>query len=104
MKLLVVTAIREYYKTVDAIFDRNGIKKYSVADIRGVGNNEHPDHIHNWFGGAAMKDELFDSVMLFCFTDDITAQKTLLDLKNYNETEEPLFPIRALILPVEQSI
>lgn len=104
MKLLIVTAIRECYKTADDIFDRNGIKKYSLTNISGVGNNEIPDLIGNWFGHISTKDEFFDSVMMFCFTDKDTARKTLADLKAYNETEQPQFPLRALILPVEESI
>jgi len=104
MKLLMVTAIRECYKKADAIFDRNGIKKYSLTNIYGVGDNETPDYIDNWFGNAPMKDEFFDSVMMFCFTDDEIARKTLADLKAYNETEKPRFPLRGLILPVEESI
>ncbi len=104
MKLLIVTAIRECYKTVDAIFDRNNIKKYSLTDIYGVGNNDTPDYPGNWFGNVSMKDDFFDSVMMFCFTDDDTARKTLADLKAHNETEKPQFPLRGLILPVEESI
>ncbi|WP_367916491.1 hypothetical protein [Leadbetterella sp. DM7] len=104
MKLLIVTAIRECYKTADAVFDRNGIKKYSLVNVNGVGNNEMPDYTGNWFGHTSMKDEFFDSVMMFCFTDDDTARKTLADLKAYNETSQPEFPVRALILPVEENI
>lgn len=104
MKLLLVTAIRECLKAVDTIFDRNGIKKYSLTDIHGIGYNEKPDHTDNWFGRSVTKDDLFDSVMMFCFTEDDIAQKILSDLKAYNEVQKPEFPLRALILPVEESI
>lgn len=104
MKLLLVTAIRECQKAVDTIFDSNGIKKYSLTDIYGIGNNSKPDHTGNWFGRSVANENLFDSVMLFCFTEDAVAQKTLADLKTYNETQKPVFPLRALILPVEESI
>jgi len=104
MKLLLVTAIRECYNAVDRIFDSNGIQKYSLTDIHGVGNNGQPDYIGNWFGRSAMKDNVFDSVMMFCFTEDTVAQKTLADLKAYNEIHQPEFPLRALILPVEAHI
>jgi len=104
MKLLIVTAIRECYKTIDTLFDRNGITKYSVTNIYGVGNNQKPDYADNWFGNASMEEALFDSVMMFCFTDDNTARRTLADIKAYNETETPEFPLRVLLLPVEESI
>lgn len=104
MKLLLVTAIRECHQAVDSIFDSNGIQKYSLTDIRGVGNNEKPYHIDNWFGRSAMKDDVFDAVMMFCFTEDAIAQKTLADLKAYNEKNTPPFPLRAWILPVEEGI
>ena len=104
MKLLIVTAIRECYKAVDTIFERNGIKKYSLTNIYGVGNNETPDYMGNWFGATPMKEAFFDSVMVFCFSDDDTTRKTLADLKAYNDAEQPAFPLRALLLPIEESI
>jgi hypothetical protein len=103
MKLLIVTAVHECKATVADIFHQAGLYKYSVTRIHGV-NSEHAESpLGNWFGSPGMKDEN-ESVMLFCFTDNDTAYKTLAALKQYNEHNPSIFPIRALVLPVEESI
>ena len=102
MKLLIVTAIKECQEAVAGIFDQNGIKKYSISKIRGVDNEKESNEIQNWFGSPHHED-LFSSIMLFSFTSDAIARQTLQELNNYNQQEQPAFPVRALILPVEQT-
>lgn len=102
MKLLIVTAIQECQEAVAGIFDRNGIKKYSISKIRGVDNEKESNEMFNWFGSPRHED-LFNSIMLFSFTSDSIARQTLQDLTQYNQQEQPAFPVRAVILPVEQT-
>ncbi|MBP7556308.1 MAG: hypothetical protein KA821_08595 [Chitinophagaceae bacterium] len=103
MKLLIVTAIQECQEAVAGIFDRNGIKKYSLSKIQGVDNEKEANEMYNWFG-SPRHDDLFSSIMLFSFTTDAIARQTLQDLTQYNQQELPAFPVRAVILPVEQTI
>lgn len=103
MKLLIVTAIHECKEAVARIFHETGLHKYSVTDIHGV-NNAHADNpLDNWFASPGM-DGFTESIMMFCFTDDATARKTLTALKQFNNNNSNDFPVRALLMPVEESI
>jgi len=101
MKLLIVTAIKECRKEVAGIFEKNGIKTYSVANIHGVRNDEANNMVDNWFGGNW--DEDYESVMLFSFTDDATAANILADIKFFNIEKKSRFPVKGIIVPIEKT-
>lgn len=103
MKLLIVTAIHECKEAVARIFHETGLHKYSVSNIHGVNNMQAAKLFDNWFASRSM-DGVNESVMMFCFTEDNAANTTLAALKKYNEKNCADFPIRALLLPVEESI
>jgi Zn-dependent membrane protease YugP len=104
MKLIIVTAVRECKKTVADIFHEAGLYKFSVVNMHGV-NSEHADNpVHNWFGTSDTEMNS-ESVMLFCFTNNMAAaHQTLAALKQYNQDTQPDFPIRAILVPVEEIV
>ncbi|MEO5998243.1 MAG: hypothetical protein ABIN89_15960 [Chitinophagaceae bacterium] len=100
MKLLAVTALKEYREKVTTIFRRAGIHVFSATDI--IGFNDGSDHnlINSWFG---ISDARFDYVFLFSFTEDEKANTALQFIREYNLENPGDFPLRAFILPVENS-
>ena len=100
MKLLIVTSLKEYQQTVADIFEEAQIKVFSVTNTIGHKDDHKMNLMDNWFASG---DEHFDSIFLFSFTDDTNAAAALGLIKKYNESMESEFPIRAFILPVEQS-
>ena len=100
MKLLIVTSLKEYQQTVADIFEEAQIKVFSVTNTIGHKDDHTMNLLDNWFASG---DEHFDSIFLFSFTDDNNAATALKLIKKYNESMEYEFPIRAFILPVEQS-
>jgi hypothetical protein len=103
MKLLIVTAIHECKEAVAHIFHETGLHKYSVIDIHGVNNIHAGNMLDNWFASPGT-DDFNEAVMMFCFTEDAAARKTLAALKQYNIDNCNDFPVRALLMPVEESI
>lgn len=100
MKLLIVTSLKEYQQTVAAIFDEAQIKVFSVTNTIGHKDDHNTNLLDNWFASG---EEEFDSIFLFSFTEDANAVTALDLIKKYNENALSEFPIRAFILPVEQS-
>lgn len=100
MKLLVVTSLKEYQKAVAAIFEKAHINVFSVGNIIGHKDDDKVNLLDNWF---ARGDDQFDSILLFSFTEETKAVAALELIKKYNEDAVSDFPIRAFILPVEQS-
>ncbi|GAC1312844.1 MAG: hypothetical protein NVSMB24_35130 [Mucilaginibacter sp.] len=54
-----------------------------------------------WFASGG---EEVNSMMIFSFTASGNAEQGMLLIKDYNETLKENFPVRAFIMPVEQSI
>ncbi len=100
MKLLTVTALKEYSEKVTAIFKKAGIHVFSATDIIGFKDGSDHNLIDNWFG---MSDARFDSVFLFSFTDEEKANNALVFIREYNLENPGDFPLRAFIIAVENS-
>jgi len=100
MKLLIVTSLKEYQQTIADIFEEAQIKVFSVTNTIGHKDDHKMNLMDNWFASG---DEHFDSIFLFSFTDDANAVTALELIKKYNENAVSEFPVRAFILPVEQS-
>ena len=100
MKFLIVTCLKEYQDDVIKIFKEANIHVFSATDVIGFKDNQAPDLLEEWFAAG---DEKFDSLMLFSFTANENAENGIELIKKYNEKSETNFPVRAFILPVEQS-
>lgn len=100
MKLFIVTCLKEYREDVYKIFKQSNIHVFSVTDVIGFKDDQALNLLEDWFASG---DERFDSMMLFSFTADENAEHGMELIKKYNEENETGFPIRAFIVPVENS-
>lgn len=100
MKLLIITSIKEYQQSVADILRKTGISVFSVSETTGFKNNDGEPLMNDWFGTG---EGSFESVVLFSFTTEEKATITVNMLKEYNQKQAEHFPVRAFVLPVEQS-
>jgi hypothetical protein len=100
MKLLVVTSLKEYQKKVGQLMDQAGIAVFSVSETLGFKDNETPSLLDNWFTSGTGQ---FDSIFLFCFTEESKAERAMELIKSYNLQNETGFPIHAFVIPVDTS-
>lgn len=100
MKLLIITSLKEYQKTVAHIADGAGIDVFSITEIMGFKDRKPMNLLDNWFSSG---DEHFNSILFFSFTTEEKANRALELVRNHNSNDETGFPLRAFILPVEQS-
>jgi hypothetical protein len=100
MKLLVVTSLKEYQKTVADIFAKAGIAVFSITETTGFKDHQRPNLLDDWFSSGG---DHFNSLLLFSFTSAANAERALDLVKKYNSESKPAFPIRAFILPVDKS-
>jgi hypothetical protein len=100
MKLLVVTSLKEYQKSLAEIMEQVGIAAFSVTETIGFKDYHEPNLLDNWFSSGG---EQFDSIFLFSFIDSTQADRALLLIKTYNTENNNGFPIRAFVMPVETS-
>jgi hypothetical protein len=100
MKLIIATSLKEYSSAAASIFSESGIHIYSVTKTIGHKEGSVQVSTDSWFG---MSEPLFDSVFLFAFTEDDHAHTALKLVQEYNDLHKTAFPLRAFILPVENS-
>ena len=100
MKLLVITSLKEYLPTISTLLEHAGIAVYSVSSVTGMRSADDSSLVDDWFGSRPGD---FDSILLFSFTGDAPAEKTLALVDAYNRENDTDFPLRAFILPVERS-
>ncbi|MBS1500675.1 MAG: hypothetical protein JST32_01340 [Bacteroidetes bacterium] len=101
MKFLVATCLKEYQDDVSKLFKEAAIGTYSMTDITGVKQDGEPNLLQEWFAAG---DEKFDSVIIFSFAPDENIKRLKLLIEKYNEQHQTGFPVRAFIMPVEETI
>ena len=100
MKLLVITSLKEYQKTVSDILYKSGINVFSVTETIGFKDHQQVNLLDNWFSRGG---DQFDSIFIFSFTSEDKAHSVVEQVKGYNENNDTGFPIRAFVLTVDQS-
>ncbi|WP_321333218.1 hypothetical protein [uncultured Bacteroides sp.] len=96
MKLLVVLSIREYQGEVAKLLEKAGVSIFSVSDTTGYKKRAYNV---GWFGSANGKA---NSIVLFSFTDEVSAYKALENINQCNTDCETPFPVRGFVLAVEE--
>lgn len=100
MKFLIITSIAEDLHAVSAIMEQAGIQVFSVSETVGHKTADHNYQPDNWFGRS---EDGTNALVFFSFTDQEKAQSALQLVKELNAASKAAFPIRAFIMPVEQS-
>ena len=100
MKLLIITCLKEYKQDVADILGKAKVKVFSVSNTTGFKDDHTENLADSWF---AAREESFDSLFIFSFTTAENAQGAMALIKNYNAGTSTAYPVRAFIVPVEQS-
>jgi hypothetical protein len=101
MKLIMITALREYGDTAAGLLKQAGITVFSMTDTIGSKNGSDQNLMDSWFG---LGDAKFDSVFLFSFTEEGKAKTAMALIRDYNGKNPGDFPIQGFLLPVEEGI
>lgn len=98
MKLLIITAVKEYSDQAVALVKKAGITVFSATDIIGFKDGSQHNLLDDWFGTGEAR---FNSVLLFSFAADEQAKQTIELVQEYNQSLADDFPLRAFMVPVE---
>ncbi|MEN8187439.1 MAG: hypothetical protein ABFR05_09945 [Bacteroidota bacterium] len=101
MKLLIITAVKDYEKETLKLFKKARINAWSNLDINGFKTADTENLIGNWFSSAAGN---VNSVMFFTFTDAQKIDALLEEVKSFNDDGDGYNPIRAIVLDIEKSV
>lgn len=98
MKLLIITALKEYSDQAAALLKKAEIHVFSATDISGFKDGSSHNLLDDWFTAGEAR---FDSVLLFSFTTEEKATAVLKLVEEYNHSLAEDFPLRAFIVPVD---
>ncbi|MVM41155.1 hypothetical protein GO730_31435 [Spirosoma sp. HMF3257] len=100
MKLLLVTALKAYKRSISKIMEQSGINAFSITETSGFKGEDSSNLLDSWFASG---DEFYDSIFLFSFTEEAKAEAAMHFIMDHNANVHPKFPIRAFIMPVEKA-
>ena len=100
MKLLIITAIKEFEKNVKDALNHSGVKSFSYHYVRGY-KNESNGSSENWFGASHTE---IDSVMFAVFVEENFAEEIYKKVEFFNAKQKSLSKIHVATMNIEKSI
>ena len=101
MKLVIVTAVKQFQKDILQLFKKAHIENFSSTEIDGYKNASSLFMASNWFSAEKNGNE---SSMFFSFTEDENIDALFTLIKKFNTNLETNNPIKAIVVPIEKSI
>ncbi|MEP0365979.1 MAG: hypothetical protein ABJN36_10860 [Cyclobacteriaceae bacterium] len=83
MKLLLITAVREFEKDIKQILKKAGVRSFSYQQVIGHHDAEGETIDGNWFAGEAAE---FDSVLFHAFVADELTDIVFERVKSFNDS------------------
>lgn len=83
MKLLLVTAVREFEKDIKLILKKAGVRAFSYQHVIGHHDADGETIDGNWFAGEAAE---FNSVLFHAFVADEFTETVFERVKNFNDS------------------
>lgn len=100
MKLLIITAIKEFEKNVKDALNHSGVKSFSYHYVRGY-KNESDGSTENWFGASHTE---IDSVMFAVFIEEKFVEEIYRKVEFFNGKQKSLSKIHVATMNIEKSI
>ena len=100
MKLLIITAIKEFEKNVKDVLNHSGVKSFSYHYVRGY-KNESDGSSENWFGASHTE---IDSVMFAVFIEEKFVEEIYRKVEFFNGKQKSLSKIHVATMNIEKSI
>ena len=99
MKLLLITAIKEFEKDVKNILVKSGAKSFTYHEVQGFKNDEGSKSSTNWFASSYSE---IDSLLFTVFVSVENSVQILEKIKEFNGKQETLSNIHIALIALEQ--
>jgi len=100
MKLLLITAIKEFEKEIKQILKISEVKVYSLKSVMGYKDISDLSVQNNWFATEINESE---SVLFYAFVQKENVDKVFALVSEFNEKQETLSHIHLAMLNIERS-
>ncbi|WP_100611697.1 hypothetical protein [Confluentibacter lentus] len=100
MKLVIITAIKEFEKDIKLLLKKAHVKTFSFRDITGYRDSTEDAVESNWFSSEMNQTE---SILFYAFVNAEYVD-TLFDLiNNFNQQQQSLSHIHLAVVNIEKS-
>lgn len=100
MKLIIITAIKEFEAAVRKELKNASVRNFSFKNVSGYADDSENAKATNWFSPESTMKE---SVLFFAFVDSENVSKLFDGIHAFNELQKSLSNIRIAVLNVEES-
>ena len=100
MKLLLITAVKEFEKEIKQILKKSEVNVYSHKSVMGYKDISDLSLQNNWFASEMNESE---SVFFYAFVEKENVDKVFNLVDQFNEKQESLSHIHLAMLNIERS-
>ena len=101
MKLIIITAIKEFETAVKKILFDAGIKEFTCEDVTGCRDTSKESVGDNWFASEINET---DSVLFWVLAPEPDVNRLLKGAEHFNNGQESQSRIHLAILPIEKQL
>ncbi len=100
MKLLLITAVREFEKDIKQLLKKAQVKSFSYKDVKGFKDNSEDALEANWF--AANEQEM-ESILFYAFVNEEKVDGLFEMVNGFNAEQVSKSNIHIAVLNIEKS-
>lgn len=100
MKLLLITAVKEFEKDIKLMLKKTGVNSFSYKEVKGFKDNSEEALEANWF--AANEQEI-ESILFYAFVDKERVDELFEMVKDFNAKQISKSNIHLAVLNIEKS-
>lgn len=100
MKLLIITAIKEFKKEIQLLLHDSDVKTFSYSKVTGYRDSTSDSVKANWF--ATEMNEI-ESVLFYAFVANSNVNLVMEAVKKLNEKQQTLSQVHVAIVNIEKS-
>jgi nitrogen regulatory protein PII len=99
MKLLLITAVREFEKNIKQILKKAEVKSFSYKDVKGFKDNSEDALEANWFATNMQETE---SILFYAFVQEEKVDGLFDMVKEFNTEQVSKSNIHVAVLNIER--
>jgi hypothetical protein len=100
MKLLLITAVKEFENEIKQLLKKAAVKSFSYQDVKGFKNNAGEAVEFNWFGSEMNET---DSILFYAFAPKEKVDALFQLVEYFNIEQETVSHIHITVLNIEKS-
>ncbi|MDD3722140.1 MAG: hypothetical protein PHW92_06610 [Lutibacter sp.] len=100
MKLLVITAIKEFSKEIKLMLKKSNISIYSYKDVYGFKDLSEESVESNWFSSEMDENQ---SIIFFAFVSEEKSDQLFILVDEFNAKQKTLSKVHIVVLNIEKS-